>query len=184
MNLDDFKWKNTSFTDEQISNETLVSMLGVNKHPVLKKIKTQLIIESITWTAFLAVYYDFFDGHLRSGLWNSLLVVAICLLLIHNMLGYRVTNNPISGNNISKSLSNYLQKIRKYAYVSVTARVVAILIIHGYFLSAMDQLETRHYWITVFLTLLIVIQVVFLWRIWSKRINLITTKYKQLVNKD
>ncbi|WP_158858478.1 hypothetical protein [Lunatibacter salilacus] len=182
MNLDELKWSNASFADEQISKETLVGLLGVNKHKVLKRIKTQLIIESIAWSAFLAVYYDFFDGHLRSGIWNGLLVVAICLLLIHNLLGYQVTNNPINGINILESLSNYLLKLRRYAYLSISARILAILILFGYFLSAMDVFEIRHYWSFAFLLLLVSTQAYLLWQIWSKRIKIINLKYKELVN--
>ena len=182
MNLDDLKWSNSKFANEQISKEKLIGMLSVKKHPVLKSIKIQLIIESIAWTSFLAIYYDFFDGHLRTWFWNVLLIFAIGLLLIHNLLGYQVTNNPINGINIVDSLRSYLKRIRKYAYLSISSRIFAIIIIFGYFLSALDAFEVRHYWSLGFLLALVLIQAYFLWRVWSKRIYFITSKYDQLVN--
>lgn len=182
MNLEDLKWQNSGFPDEPISKEKLIGMLRVNKNPVLKRIKIQLIIESIAWTCFLAIYHDFFDGHLRSGFWNVLLISSIVLLLVHNLLGYQVTNNPINGMNILDSLRNYLKRIRKYAYLSVLARIFAIIIIVGYFLSALESFEVRHYWSLGFFLLLLLMQVYILWRVWSKRINTITSKYDELVN--
>jgi len=181
MNLDDLKWSNSDYREDEINQDGLLRMLSVNNHPVLKKIKTQLIIESIAWISFLALYYDFFDGHLRPILWNALLIIAVGLLLIHNLLGYQVTNNPINGPNILESISNYLKKIRKYAYLSISARVIAILIMFGYFLAALDSFEFRHYGSLGAVLLLVSIQVYFLWRVWSKRINTIASKYDQLV---
>ena len=184
MNLEDLKWSNWSdsgFPNEKISKQKLIGMLAVNKNPVLKRIKIQLIIESIAWTGFLAIYYDFFDGHLRTWYWNVLLIFAVGLLLIHNLLGYQVTNNPINGMNILDSLRKYLKKIRKYAYLSISARVFAIVIVFGYFLSALDAFEVRHYWSLGFLMVLVTIQAYLLWKVWSKRIDFITSKYDQLV---
>ena len=184
MNLDDLKWSNEDFANEQISKEKLLGMLHVNRHPVLKRIKIQLIIESIAWTAFLGLYYDLFDGHLRPWTWNVLLISAVGLLLIHNLLGYRVTDNPVNGSNILDSLRSYLKRIRKYAYLSIGARVFAISIIYGYFLSALEVFEVRHYWSLGFFLILVTIQVYALWRVWSERINTITMKYDQLIQND
>lgn len=184
MNLDELKWSNSTFASEEISKEKLIDMLSVNKHPVMKRIKIQLIIESIAWTSFLAIYYDFFDGHLRTWDWNVLLIVAIGLLLIHNLLGYQVTNNPINGINILDSLRNYLNKIRKYAYLSISARIFAVIVMFGYFSSTIDAFEVRHYWSLGFVLMLVSIQAYILWRVWSKRINFITSKYDQLVNEN
>lgn len=182
MKLDDLKWSNSGFDNEQISKEKLIGMLNVNKHPVLKRIKIQLIIESIAWASFLAIYYDFFDGHLRTWFWNALLILSIGMLLIHNLLGYQVTNNPINGRNILDSLRRYIKRIRIYAYLSISARVFAIIIIFGYFLSALDAFEVRHYWSLGFLLALVFIQAYLLWRVWSNRISFIKLKYDQLLN--
>lgn len=182
MNLDDLKWRNANFEDEQVTKGALLNMLNVNNHPTLKKIKSQMIIESVAWIGFLAFYYDFFDGHLKPVLWNLLLIIAVGLLLIHNLLGYQVTNNPINGHNILDSLRNYLKKIRSYSYLSISTRVFALIIIFGYFLSGVESFESRHYWSIGLLPLFVLTQVYFLWRVWSKRINTISSKYGQLIN--
>jgi len=181
--LEDFKSKYGTVEEEQFSKEDLISMLRVNKHPSLKRIRNQLMIESIFWIGFLAFYYDFFDGHLKPFLWNVLLVLAIGLLLIHNLLGYQVTHNPINGSNIIKSLMNYLNRIRKYAYLSISTRVFAVLILFGYFLSGIESLESQHYWSIGLIGLTVVIQIYFLWRVWSKRIDSITSSYSDLLVK-
>lgn len=179
--LENLKSNYVAAEAEQFSNEDLIAMLSVNKHPSLKGIRNQLIIESIFWIGFLAFYYDMFDGHLKPTLWNVLLVLAVGFLLVHNLLGYRITNNPINGSNITRSLMNYLNRIRKYAYLSISARVFALLILFGYFFSGLESIESRHYWSIGAIGLIVAIQVYFLWRVWSKRIASITSSYAELV---
>lgn len=155
-------------------------MISANSHPVLRHIKIQLILESSLWAIFLAVYYNFFDGHLKSPLWNSLLVISVVLLLVHNLLGYRVTNNLINGPNVRLSLKNYLKRIRKYSIISVFTRALAIIMIFGYFISSIESFESRHYWSFVFLILLVAVQIYLLKRVWSKRINKVALAYEKL----
>lgn len=112
--MEDLKWHNFPFDEDKISKDELLGMLRVNKHPILKRIKNQLIIENIAWTCFLAIYDDFFDGHLRISFCNGILILAVGMLLIHNLLGYKVTNNPINGKNILDSLKAYLKNMPTY----------------------------------------------------------------------
>lgn len=156
-------------------------MLSVNRHPILKRIRMQLLIESIAWILFLAFYYDFFDGHLKPVLWNLALVFSAGLILVHNLLGYQVTNNPIHGSNLVNSLEIYLQKLKKYALVSISSRVLAISIVCGFFLSGLENLAPRHFMGIVVFAIIITIQAVILRRVWSKRIQTISSKYQQLI---
>ena len=181
MNLEDFKTNYANAEQEQVSKEVLIGMLNVNKHPVLRGIRIQLMIESIVWTLFLAFSYDFFDGHLKPMLWNILLVSAVGLLLVHNMLSYQIMDNQTDGLNVIDSLKNHLKRMHKYAYLSIFTRAFAILIVFGYFLSAIDSFESRHYWSLGFLVLIISAQVYSLWWVWMKRINTLALRYKQLV---
>ena len=180
MDLEALKSDYINAGKEKMDRERLRGMINANRHPVLKRIKIQLILESSLWACFLAVYYNFFDGHLKSPLWNSLLVIAVVLLLVHNFLGYRIANNPINGPNIRLSLKNYLKRIRKYSIISMITRVMAIIIIFGYFLSSVESYESKHYWSFVFFILLIGIQIYLLKRIWFKRINKIALTNEQL----
>jgi hypothetical protein len=184
MNLEELKSNFNSPSPSPISKDTLLTMLDVNQHPTLKAIKIQLMIESIVWILFLACFYNFFDGHLKPAVWNIALVLAVGLLLVHNAAGYLVTNNPINGINIAESLTNYYKRLKKYAYLSIASRALAIGILFGYFLSGLQSLEQRHYISMGVAGVVIVIQVLLLWRIWSKRISTITSRYEQIVKKE
>ena len=182
MNLEDLKTDYANTNQELISRNALNSMLQMNKQPVLRGIRIQMVIESIAWVVFLGFYYDFFDGHLRPLLWNILLVSSVGFLLVHNLLGQIITNNPIDGFNLKDSLQNYLIRIRRYAYLSVAARSIAFVILFGYFTSTLEFFETRHYWSLVALVLLISVQVYMLWAVWLHRIRVIASKYQQLMD--
>lgn len=183
MNFDDLKWNESDFQEEQVSKEAMIAMLNVNNHPALKRIRMQLIVESALGIIFLVFYYDFFDGHLRSTIWNVLLILAIGLIPVHNLLGYEVIKNPINGINVINSLKFYLGKIRRYSYVSIFARIFALIIIFGYFLSGLESFETRHYWSVGLLLMPIGIQVYLLRQVWAKRIDAIALKYEQFTDK-
>lgn len=181
MNLDNLKSNFNSPAQAPVSKEALLRMLNVNQHPSLKGIRIQLMIESIVWIAFLACFYNFFDGHLKPAIWNIALVLAVGLLLVHNAAGYKITNSPINGTNIAESLTNYYHRLKKYAYLSIASRALAIGILFGYFLSGVESLEQRHYISMGMAGAVIGIQVFLLWRIWSKRIDTITSTYEQII---
>ena len=184
MELENLKSQFNSLESTQISKEILLGMVSVNGHPVLKKIRIQMIIESTAWILFLAFYYNFFDGHLKPVLWNITLVVSVGLLLVHNSLSYQVTNNPISGNNLVSSLMLYLDRLKKYAYLSIGSRILALLAIFGFFLSGIETFEQRHYVSIFVMVVFVAAQVFLLWRIWHKRILMIRAKYEQFLEKD
>lgn len=184
MDLENLKSNFNSASQAPISKEALLRMLNVNQHPSLKGIRIQLIVETIFWTAFLACFYNFFDGHLKPVIWNIALALAVGLLLVHNSAGYKITNNPINGTNIAESLTNYCHRLKKYAYLSIASRALAISIMFGYFLSGMQSFEQRHYISMGVAVIVIGIQVFVLWRIWSKRISTITSRYEQIVKEE
>lgn len=181
MELENFKSQFNSAESAQISKESLLGMLNVNQHPSLNAIMIQIIIESVAWILFLAFYYDVFDGHLKPVFWNISLVLSIGLILVHNLLGYQVTNNPINGSNIINSLEKYMRKLRRYAYLSIFSRVLALSIVFGFFLSGLETFEQRHYLSTGVLAIIVTIQAFILWKIWSRRIRTIASSYKQFI---
>ncbi|MDN5204225.1 hypothetical protein QQ008_22730 [Fulvivirgaceae bacterium BMA10] len=184
MELENLKSQFNSVESIEISKESLIGMLHVNKHPTLKGIRIQLIIESIAWISFLAFYYNFFDGHQKPVFWNIALVISVGLMLVHNLLGYQVTNNPINGTNIANSLMRYLVKLKKYAYLSIVSRLLALSIVFGFFLSGVEAFEQRHCMSIGIVLMIICIQAFILWKIWLKRIRTITSKYLELIKGD
>ena len=170
MNLEDLKSDYQHLGKDHVESvENLNKMKNAINHPVLKRIKWQLIFESILWLLILIVFYDFFDGHLKSFFWNVLLSISIVLLLIHNLLGYSIVKKPIEGANLNDSLKNYLLKIKKYSAISILSRVVAVSIFFLYLTSNIIWTTSKIWMSIAMFALLIGAQIYFLRKIWSKR---------------
>src|SRR5436189_4576238 len=103
MELEDLKSEYQNAGKASLSKENIQKMIVENNHRVLKGIKIQLLIETVLWAIFLSVYYNIFDGHLKSPLWNALLVVSVIFILAHNVLGFQIMGNPINGEAILES---------------------------------------------------------------------------------
>ncbi|AHM59611.1 hypothetical protein D770_06740 [Flammeovirgaceae bacterium 311] len=179
MELDDFKSDYKNAGNDVLDKDAIQQFMQGNYHPVLRKIRIQLIVESIFWAIFLAVYYDFFDGHLKSPLWNILLILAVLLILLHNLLGFQLIRKPAWGENILSSMESYLRQIRRYARLSIISRVVAIIVIVGYFVSSI-QLTADKYWGLLLLLPIILVQIYVLYRVWAKRIRKVKAVCLQL----
>ncbi len=174
MDLENLKsdYQNSK-TDNLKSLDNLTKMKEAKNHPVLKGIIKQLVIESLLWTIILLVYYDFFDGQLKSFLWNALLVISILLLLIHNISGYILVKNPIFGESIKESLQKYLVKIKTFSFISIVSRVLAVTVFLGFLVSNVEW-EFNKMVLTLALFLITIgTQIYLLRKVWKKRIHLI-----------
>lgn len=181
MELENLKLDYQNTGKAAFNKETILKIISENNHPVAKSIKIQLLIETVLWTIFIVVYYDIFDGHLKSVLWNFLLVTAILFILVHNILGFKIINNPINGENIIESLKNYQDKIKTYSNFSIVSRVFAIAILLGYFISTITFTKEKIISLS-FIALIFPIQIYLLNRVWAKRksqINTILMKLKE-----
>lgn len=174
MDLEDLKsdYKNGGVENLK-TTENLNKMKQPGNHPVLISIKKQLIFESIIWVFLLVVFYDIFDGHLKSILWNFLLVISILLLLIHNILGYNLVKNPIFGESIKESLQKYLTKIKVYSYISIASRVFAVAIFLGFLTSNAEWVLNKTLLFMGLFLVTITSQIYLLRKVWNKRIHLI-----------
>jgi hypothetical protein len=179
MELADFKSDFKNAESGYFSKENIKQFMLVNKHPALKGIKIQMILESTFWAVFLAVYYNFFDGHLKSPLWNVLLVLSVVLILVHNVLAYQITSIPINGENILDSMKKYLDRINTYSRISIGTRMVAIALILGYFISTISFTPEK-YWSFGIVLLIFPVQFYLLQKVWAKRITKINTVYQNL----
>jgi len=152
------------------SNTEVKSMMRESAHPVLKRIRKQLIIESAVFTVFLFVYYDFFDGDRKPLYANVLLVTAILFILLHNIMGYMLTRRRVKGNTIKQSLEDHLYKMKVHAVVSVVSRVLVAACFLLFFTSVIT-FNAGKYWILAVAILVFTIQIALLSRIWMKRIK-------------
>ena len=120
MELNDLKsgWKNAGGASR--TEADLQKMTRIIHHPSLKKIRTKLVIETIGLVLFLLVYYDWFDGHKKSLGVNALLVSSVALYILNDVIGYIALAKPISGNNLKRSLTNFLARIKRLSLFSLT----------------------------------------------------------------
>jgi hypothetical protein len=151
------------------------------KHPVLKDIRRQLTIETISYSIFLVVYYDFFDGNNKSFTLNAVLVVSVLLLLLHNIAGYMITKNNVGSDNLKQSLTTYLEKLKRYAVLSVVSRVLAFSGIMLFFTANITWTSGKYYGLALIICLL-GIQIFSLRKIWAGRINKIRRVLAEYTN--
>ncbi len=154
----------------QKSNPELKSILHESAHPVLKGIRRQLLIELVGFTAFLLVYYDFFDGDRKPLYANMLLVSAMLLVMAHNIAGYLLTRRGIKGNTIRQSLEDRLGDMKTYAIVSVALRVLAAACLWFFFMSVVT-FDAHRYWLLAVVVVLVLVQITALSRIWLGRLK-------------
>jgi hypothetical protein len=152
------------------TSKELSSMMQESAHPLLKRIRKQLILETIVFTAFLFVYYNAFDGDRKPFYANMLLVMAMLFVILHNIMGYVLTKKPVNGNNVKQSLYNQLQKLKTYAAVSVASRVLSATCMLLFFTSVIIFNKNK-YWILATIILVCVIQIMVLAGIWVKRVR-------------
>jgi hypothetical protein len=152
------------------SKDAIKSMMLERTHPVLKRIRRQLIIEAAAFTVFLFLYYDFFDGNRKPVYANVLLVMGLLFVIIHNIIGYMLTRRPVTGNTIKQTLACNLTKMKTFAITSIIVRMLAAGCLLLFFIQAIRFTESK-YWILIVIILVFIIQIVLLSRVWAKRIN-------------
>jgi hypothetical protein len=152
------------------TNKELSAMMHESAHPVLKRIRKQLILETVAFTAFLFVYYNAFDGDRKPFYANLLLVMAMLFVIAHNIIGYMLTKRPVNGNTVKQSLYNQWLQLKTYATVSVASRVLSATCLLLFFTSVIT-FNTNKYWMLAAIILLFVIQIIVLSGIWMKRVR-------------
>ena len=153
------------------STADLKEMLKGNKHPVLRKIKRQMIIEIVMFSIFGLIYYDAFDGDKKPLYANVLLVASLLLVIFHNLIGYFNTKNSVKGNNLRVSLERYEHQLKTFAVLSITSRIICNAGLAIFFTS---MIEVR-LWPLLILLGLLALQMIIVARMWRKRIQAIDT---------
>jgi hypothetical protein len=154
----------------QKSQEELSKILKDRSHPVLKSMKKQILIELIGFTAFLFCYYTMFDGAAKPLLINVTLIVAIALPLLHNLKGYRLQKQFKSSSNLKDDLTSFVAKLKSFRVETMIARIAFVF---GFLLFFTYNIEFSQgkWWATLLIMIAFSIQLFFLYKIWSGRIN-------------
>jgi hypothetical protein len=177
MELNDLKsgWQTA---DSAFTNEAdLHKMTQVIHHPSLKKIRTKLIVETISLVFFLFVYYDWFDGDKKPFTVNVLLVSSLLLYVLNDVIGYFSIARPIRGRNLKLSIQNYLLMIKRLSVFSVIISFLYSISIIIFFTSVIDFTKEKRLILAGIIVVLF--QMILLsFKIWAKRIK----NLKQQVN--
>ncbi|GGH75694.1 hypothetical protein HNQ91_004546 [Filimonas zeae] len=156
----------------QQSTEALHNMLQEGKHPVLKRMRKQLLIELAGFSAFLVVYYDFFDGNRKPLYANLLLVAGVVLVLLHNLWGYLLTRKKLTAGNVTVTLQQHAHSLRNWAVTAVTCRIAAFVCILLFFTSVITLTQAK-LWLLAGAVAVAVVQILLLALLWANRIKAI-----------
>lgn len=172
MEIDDLKSDWNTIQSNPKKEETLLLMLQENKHPVLKSIRKQIVIEVSAWIFFLIVYYSMFDGA-EKPLWvNLVLIVTFLLPIFHSSYGYYYNKYLADDLNVKMALEQLYNRLKKYALVSVIARIGFVCGFVLFFTYTIQFTPTKYY-LFVLIAVVFFIQLFVLYRIWNKRLKCI-----------
>ncbi|WP_140485170.1 hypothetical protein [Flavobacterium sp. GSA192] len=172
MEIDDLKSDWNAVQSIPKSEETLLLMLQENKHPVLKSIRKQIVIEVMAWSLFLMVYYSMFDGATKPFWVNLVLISTLLMPILHSIYGYHYNKYLANGSNIKVALERLYYSLKKYALIAIISRIgfVCGLLL---FFSYNIHFTTAKYFLLVFIIIVFLIQLLGLYRIWRKRLSML-----------
>lgn len=157
----------------------LRGMLQEGKHPVLKQLRRQVIFESLLFTVFLVVYYDFFDGNRKPPALNALLVSGVLLVIVHGILGYFAAKQPVKGNSLHEALSARLKQLKTFAILSVTFRVLSTVCMLLFFTYAITFTVNKQLIFGGAAVILLIQFAILVW-MWVRRIARLGAAAKEL----
>jgi len=154
---------------EKKPTAALAEMLKVKSHPILKKIKSQLLLELTAWIVLLTVYYSMFDGEKRPWFINFVFILGLLQAISYNLSGYLAAKNLIQGDNLSASFTTYLKQLKKFRSSAIGSR---LLLMTGLLLFFSYGLEMDNKRIIAILAIssIFILQLWFLYQQWTKRI--------------
>lgn len=147
--------------------QALKTMLAA---PGIRKMRRQLLLETIAFILFLIVYYDFFDGDRKPVYANIALVGASLFAIIHSILGYQLATKVLHTDTIKQSLKKSLLRLRRYAVISVSSRIIAAACLLLFFTSVISFTNHKYLFLLIILAVFTV-QIILLRNVWKKRIN-------------
>lgn len=173
MEIDNLKSVWQEISTPQKNTEELNLMLKKNSHPILASIKKQIVIEALGFTAFLFCYFTMFNGADKPLVGNLIIVAAILLQLFYNYRGFLMQSNFRSSTNLTSDLQNFTVKLKTYRTEVLLARTFFAFGIIAFFTYNINFSESKWLALAV-ISIIFSVQLGFLYRIWSKRINRLT----------
>lgn len=153
-----------------ISLTELEKMTLEKSHPLLKKIKIQMLFEMILWLIIILVYHNAFDGAKRPGAINFIFVIGFLQAVAYNFSGYMATRNLIAGPDLRSSLYNYLKKLKRFKWTAVCSRAALMFGILLFFSYGLEM-QSKRILSIVGIVGLFGMQLLLVSLSWSKRIR-------------
>ncbi|MFS4455299.1 hypothetical protein [Maribacter sp. 2304DJ31-5] len=152
----------------------LEKMTAIKNHPVLKKIKIKLIIETLSISLFLMLYYSGFDGVEKPIYANVLLILGAIAYILNGVLSFQTIQKPIQGDSLKNSIKNYFNKIKNVSKISLGISIFYVSCLLLFFSSTIN-FNSEKKWILLF-GIIVLIQAFFwssrIWKSWLKKLAL------------
>lgn len=179
MKIEELRKEWQSIKTPQIDLARLKDMTIEKSHPVLSGIRKQLIIELIGWSAFLIICFTGLDADQKPILTNVILIISVILPMIFNIYGYRLSKELIAGPDISSSLQNRIDSLRRFAIGSIVLRIMLITGV-GYFFISTINVDQRKLMLLGAGSVFLIFPFYLLVRIWTKRLRKLSRNLKLL----
>ena len=164
-------WKNSG--EAGYSQNDLAAMTKINHHPVLRKLRLQLIIESVLLTFVLFMYYDGFDGHLKPVYVNVLIASSIFLFILNDVIAFLIIQNPVREQNLKESVLKQLGLLKGISVFSMLSMVFYGSSLLVFFTSTIVFTDQK-YMILGGIILTFIIMIFFSYRQWKHKIDVLT----------
>ena len=165
-------WNKVNYTPK--NDMELEKMTTVKNHPVLKRIKIKLIIETLAISIFLTLYYSGFDGVEKPIYANVLLIFGAIAYILNGVLSFQTIQRPIQGDSLKNSVKNYFNKIRNVSKISIGVSIFYVSCLLLFFSSTIN-FNGEKKWIVLF-GIIVLIQAFFwssrIWKSWLQELKL------------
>lgn len=179
MNIEELRNERQSIKTPQINVDRLKDMTIERNHPVLSGIRKQLTLELIGWSAFLFICFTGLDADQKPFFAKAILIISVALPMILNIYGYQLSKELIAGPDISSSLQNRIDSLRRFAIASVVLRIMLITGI-GYFFVSTVNINLSKLILLGCGSMFLIIPLYLMVRIWKKRIRKLSGNLKLL----
>jgi hypothetical protein len=174
MELNELKsgWQNAG--GNYRTEADLERMTKLNSHPVLKRIRIKLIIETVLLSFFLIVYYDWFDGDKKPMYANLLLFAGVLLYIFNDVVGYFSLAKPLMKENLRSSVQHLLRRVKRLSVLSLIVSLLYSICLVTFFLSVVTFTKEKSF--ILLGTILLLTQLTHisykLWRKWIVKLEL------------
>jgi len=172
-------WQNASTNSK--SELELKRMTNVINHPSLKKIRTKFLIETISLTFFLFIYYDWFEGNTKPFYLNSLLATILLAYILNDVFGYFLISRPIRGENLKISIEKYYVRIKRLSVYSLSISFLYGTVMIYYFSSGLI-FNNKKLFILAGIVIFLLLMTYFSYRTWNRWIKSLKIQVNEFIS--